>query len=60
MTIYLLDEGHAIAPVVPPLKDEDEARDERGSSSERDIKLFRGDGINVVLNSHFWGVYLGC
>ena len=39
VTIYLLDEGHAIAPVVPPLKDEDEARDERGGASERHIEL---------------------
>lgn len=39
VTIDLLDEGHAIAPVVPPLKDEDEARDERGGASERHVKL---------------------
>ena len=37
--MYLLDEGHAIAPVVPPLKDEDEARDERGGASEGHVKL---------------------
>ena len=39
VTIYLLNEGHAIAPVVPPLKDEDEARDERGGASERHVEL---------------------
>ena len=62
VTIYLLDEGHAIAPVVPPLKDEDEARDERGGASERHIKLDRGDCINSFKDtkSQFWGcIYLG-
>ena len=36
---YLFDEGHAIAAIVPPLKDEDEAGDERGGASERHIEL---------------------
>ena len=36
---YLLDEGHAIAAIVPPLKDEDEAGDERGGAGERHIEL---------------------
>ena len=62
VTIYLLDEGHAIAPVVPPLKDEDEAGDERGGASERHIKLDGGDCINDFKDtkSQFWGcIYLG-
>ena len=53
--LHLFNKGHAIAPIIPPLKDEDEAGYQRGRSGKSHIELKTGDILIQVERKNYLG-----